>query len=1389
MISPPGDRIGPDPGRRRWPGFAQAGWLRASIVAVVLFSSSVGLVAAVGSEPVEERFRRALMHKASDLIGEDLYVRELRVEQVLPPALRLSGVTVHSRDQVRRGQPLLRIDEIELRFGNPLSLLSRRVDLSSVVLTRPAFRLAVEDGQLRDFAGLRELLKMSPGKQPVELWLGSLGLVDLSAHLTMEPLSLGAVVTGLNLEFRQDREGGGNGRLDVGGIELIAGELREQAQVASGTFSLERGVVSIDGYRLTMNSGQVALGGMVVLPQAEQPFSYSLSADASVDLPSLRSAWPRLPELEGALDARLQARGEGLEPEVSFSLQSRGVRLHVKKRKKRRFELGDSVLIGRFVGGDLLLSKESVLAWGGGQTRIGGRLALADELPFEAELDFRGLQFGQTLDAVAVKGAWVDFSASGVANLRGTLRGGLRGTGRGSVELADMRVWNGPWDEPKGRREILRVPALEVDTGLVLSERSCLLAPARVRARGSELRVSADLIYDAPIGLDIEVRSSELDLADMDRFIAGAHFEGRGGVEARIKGQAPNIEVSGSLEMADFQFGRWPFGRASADLRWRSRQDLEISNLRAQRGSSDYEAEMRLMFADLARGGSRERMELDLRVKVPRGHGRAEDLLPIFFADAVPLSGSLWGEAHLFGSADALSGAGWVSGEELDYLWERFASLDLRATLHDGSISIEHAFARKASGNGLFARGTIGADRKVAIEFRVPHLGLDELSPVQRAFPASRAGEGELGEGQLALLAGALHGGGVLGGSLDELEVHGQLKLKDTVYRGASLGDSKLDVAIEERQLSASGSLLGGQVLAAAEMQLRGIYPYRFTVDGPDIDLGPFLPRTVVGRREPVRAHAGGRLLGLGTLRDSYHDLSLELDRLQLDRGGHRMSARGGEQVVVRYADGSFRFEHLELVGPDQRTDLKVSGWVRPSGPLDVSVVGKLDAAFLDLAYDVFHRVEADALELALDIRGMSTGAVNIDGSAELREGLIKTIYFPHALEVDFARLTLRDRRLSLEDFRGALGGGRIEGAEGSHIVLDRTGYRPRSYNLRARCADCRIQYPSFMPPIRGDAELQFRGLAPSDLVLSGSVDVEDMVLREPLNWTRSLFTFRNSSTESLAADQGPALFAFDIDFNSRSEGLRIDNNLGDLWGTADRFHLGGDTNHVRLSGAVRLDGGRLPWKGREFNLDPGIARFGSGETWLPEVDLSMWTDVSTREETHRIRYSVSGPLDALQLTATASPYLSEADINSILLFGLTGEQLARANVGEVLAAAGGAGLGTLGETAATSVRASVDGGSRSGLPDRLEIVPVYSETTGSTTLWALVSKEVVPDLLTLEGGLGYAAGARAVDSVGRVQLRFLRNFYLEASWLRDSRASTDYGNFGLDVKLELDVD
>ena len=174
MISPSGDRSGPVSANSRVHRFtvSQRGWLRVVIVSLLFLGTSVGLVAWVESEQSTERIRQLLIREGSSLLGEDLYIQKLSIEQIVPPTVSLGGVTVHSRDSKRGGQPLLRVDSINVRFGNPVGLLSRRLDFDAVVLTRPSLRVAVEDGKLRDFEALAARLTEPRRDDALKLWLG-----------------------------------------------------------------------------------------------------------------------------------------------------------------------------------------------------------------------------------------------------------------------------------------------------------------------------------------------------------------------------------------------------------------------------------------------------------------------------------------------------------------------------------------------------------------------------------------------------------------------------------------------------------------------------------------------------------------------------------------------------------------------------------------------------------------------------------------------------------------------------------------------------------------------------------------------------------------------------------------------------------------------------------------------------------------------------------------------------------------------------------------------------------------------------------------------------------------------------------------------------------------
>ena len=344
---------------------------------------------------------------------------------------------------------------------------------------------------------------------------------------------------------------------------------------------------------------------------------------------------------------------------------------------------------------------------------------------------------------------------------------------------------------------------------------------------------------------------------------------------------------------------------------------------------------------------------------------------------------------------------------------------------------------------------------------------------------------------------------------------------------------------------------------------------------------------------------------------------------------------------------------------------------------------------------------------------------------------------------------------------------------------------------LHVTCLDCTVRYPSWLPATRGTARLTFRGTAPNALTLGGAIDIDDLVWRDTVNYQRAILpTLGSSGVGALAGEVNRSLFALDIVVHSREGVLRMVNNIGDFRGTLDPsrgLRVGGNVEDPRLEGLLRIDGGTLRYKGKNFEIEPSTAEFRGGPRWYPFIDLSMWADIPTRADTYRVSYYVNGPLNGLKFTSSSDPFLAEKDINYLLLFGLTEEQLAQSNVAGLTSAALAAGLGLYAEAGAASLGDQVGAQTRAILPDRLEIVPVYTDTTGSTSLWVVITKEAVPGLVTLEGGVGL--GGRTTGSVGRIKVRFLRNLFLEGSWVRNDAATTDLGNFSLDLKIELNLD
>jgi len=1371
---------------------------------------AVAAVAYLRSEDAARRIRSVAAQAASDVLGEDVSIRSVALTELWPPSVELREITIHSRDAEREGLPLASIDRFDVVVGDGLSLRDRFVPLQAVSISRPRARVALHAGKLRDYQALQELLAEERPKpeESLRVHLALLDVAGAAVRTSVDPLGLGASTSGIELSFSRDERGDGAGRLGVADIEVVLGAVREQAVLQPGNFTLEDGILKLSEYQLDLRSGGVELAGELHLPTpegagAERPFRYSMSAEADVSLAALREAFPKGPDIHGDAELRVSAYGEGPSPTVAFDLQTEDVKIHGKPRiplkpgfdPERWFLLGDASLRGTLAGDTVTITRSSI-AYGGGEVGVEGTLVLRDEFPWDAALELRDVHLERILAANSLTHAWVQMAIRGTANMSGRIKGGFQGRGDADLRFRDLIVWDKGWDRPAEKKKMLHVPVGRVRSGLFADPRRFILEPATITGpAGTVLANRTEFGFTTkPITLDVKVSGTDFRSEDIQHMAALQHVEGRGGLQAHVAGLTNDLDISGSLEWDDFVFRDWPFGTVSGDFHWHAREDLSFTSMRGTRGETDFEAEARVLFADKKWGGERDAIEIALEAVVPEGHGRFQDVLPIFFGDRVDIRGDGGGRVRLSGPPAALNGEGTARGRDLLWLGEEFATADVVARVRGGRLTIEQLWARKESGNGLFARGSVERGGVLDVEIRLADMGIEELSSVRRLFaPTKRALRRAKARGSpppRAMLTGRLKGDVVLSGTFDDLRLRGRLLTNETRYRGLTIGDTALEVGIDDQIVTASLAMLDDRVRGTAELTLGGIQPYRYSLVADRLSLDPFLPESLLDQVEPVHAGLGGMLEASGTFRDRFHDVVVTLDHLFLERGRHRIQAAEGEPLVARYALGAIRLDSVRLVGPEGRTDLRGEGSVRLDGPVDVRVSGPVNIAFADLAYDVLDRAEAKRFDVDFSIVGPSWAALDMAGAVTIRDGLLRTIYFPHPVSISHARVSLADRRIYFDYLEGELGGGRLEGFDGSTIVLDEQNYRPREYDLHLTCRDCTVRYPSWLPPTRGTARLTFRGTTPDALTMGGRIDIDELVWRDTVNYQRSILSAIGGSGVGDLAGEEPerSLFALDIGVYSREGVLRMANNIGDFRGTlGDGLRIVGDLEDPRIEGLLRIDGGTIRYKGKDFELEPSTAEFRGGPRWYPFIDLAMWTDVPTRTDTYRISYYVSGPLNGLQFTASSDPFLAEKDINSLLLFGLTEEQLAASNVAGLGSAVAAAAGGLVAEASAASLGDEVGAETRAILPDRLEIVPVYTDTTGSTSLWVVITKDAVPGRVTLEGGVGL--GGRTTGSVGRVKVRFLRNMFLEGSWVRDDNATTDLGNFSLDLKLELNLD
>jgi translocation and assembly module TamB len=1324
--------------------------VRLAVVAGLLIALGLGGLALLRSAFFADQMRRVLIARGSEALGEDLHVQNLELN-LWPLGLEVTGVKAHSRDPLRPGQEILDVERIALegiRFRR-----TGRIEVSRLVVSRPRVRLRVGNGELRDFPGLRKTGGGGQGSSAPELFLAELVLEDGAVSVIVDKPDMTVTVEGLDTTLTNSDEDAAEASFHVSDVRLRIGEVEESIVLESGQLHRRGDRFAMDGYRLISASGSLSLSGELFLSPKDDKgaivgtVGYDIDAVADLDLEKFSSGNPSLPSMTGLVDLHARARGIDAEVQVDGLLEMNDGRF-------ARHVIGDAEARITYADGGVALDR----LWVGtasGEVTGTGHLRLGEDPRAIADLQLHDLQLAEVFENNTLPNAWVMLTVSGTAQLVGAFSDGMQLGFDVDLPCRDLRVFDSSFHDRPFNKQMLYLDEGRILGHVeILSDRT-LLQDMKILTAHSDLDAEMEFIYHKPVILDLRL-DGPLSLDDLGA-VGNLPFAGAGPTSAHMYGLSKDLQIDAHTRLAGFGMWQYALGEVDADVYWHARDDLIFEDLVAVLGETTYEGDGRVMFGNPIR--------IDGALDIDGG--RIEDVVGVF-SDRLDLTGQFDGGIRVAGPVRELAGDAWARGRRVNALGEEFSSIQVTATASQGRFTISDAWFRKGKG-GIYGRGYI--DTHGPVDLEVFSYGMD-LQQVDH-----------LAESPLtAALALDVH----LWGTLREPLLHGHGHLSDTQYARAGLGDSLVDVTLRDGNLRVNGTLMGHPSnRLTGELALTGLGEYEFGLVLHALPLHLLLPARSLAR-SPIELLADGEVEGHGQLKGNPdHHIDVTISRLGLERGQDRLAA--ASPIRMTYHDDRLTLEEVRFEGP--RSDVTITAELGPGGQLELAAGGELDLALVDIFVPTLKRCEAERTRIELNMTG--AWPAEVDAALAIDGASVRIAAFPHPVDVDRGRFSLRDGRIVVEAFEGRLGGGRIEGFEGSSIEL--VDLRPRTYDVHATCVDCTVRYPSMLPWTRATADLRLTGTAPM-VTLQGDIAVEDMTYREDFNWQSSILTTTSRRSRQPGGNgDGKTVVGLDLRVHSDG-GFGISNNLGQARASGE-LRVMGDTREVGLDGEMSTTGGRVWFRGHDFDLTSGTFGFPDPKALDPHFHLELDTDVSTREQRYSIHYDIDGSLSdvgGMQIAGRSDPQLSEADINALLLFGVTTDELQGLGSSSDMMALALQGSNIVFGYLMEQVREAGGGYDQSSaLPDRVELVPDYSSSSAVSDFRLVVGKELVRNRLSGEFYWNFRE-----DFGFALDWRVGRNLYLVPSWFRTSESSLgavaplwDLGDASLDMRWVIEGD
>lgn len=1271
---------------------------------------------------------RGVERLASQAIGEEVVLGEVSVQ----PALGRLGVrglviTHRSEQPSQDGLSVVAAESVEVDLGfRGWRPVARRVRV-----TRPVVSLHLDEDGLREFRSVspRERLESFPWE---EIWI-------TEARFRLEAPGASILATGVDLT-----PGGfpDAHRLEVGSVRVETERWRQQAE------DLELSPVVVTPQGISLPDLSVSLPVLDVSGSADLPFSGPLDGALCAEV--------RMGELNGLIPAHLLLDGDATaEVELGGTLASPRLEgaLLISVGELRRIRDGEEALMveaeglaSGFVLEDQILDLGPLsAAWSGGQVHGHAVMDLSVKT-LSATLTAESLSASEAFVHTGVSASpWVDFDGDLELNLSGTLRP-LHLAGTLDLVGQGMTVASGPLSVTP---PLLRFSRLAALGELQIREDSMSMRTEFLRTGRSRGTVQVDLETQGDRYLDLDLDLDSIALDEL-RPLAGLAPTGTASFTGRLYGPMEALSLRGRLESAPF--GLLGFTVASAlrsPVEAPTLQVVSLPALDARLGGSEFAGQ-----AVFDLGADPTGVDLDLILK----SGRLRDLARVF-VETDQLDGDVTGGLSVSGPGDALDGEVDLQLGGVSLFGERFDDGLAELRVVSGGLVFDRVRVKRGD-EGAYLRGTLDSEGALNLDIGTTGLRLESLDNLAELD---------------ADLRGLVSLKGHVGGTVDEVAPEGRVDAWDLRLGRVRLGDSRIDFDTQGGVLGFSGVLAGTGVDVAGTVDLEAEAEWTVQADLHAFPAHVFYPTTPDGT--PLDARVTGTVVAAGELgiEGQPFGLTAQADTVEIDWDIHRL--RSAQPWRVRWTDTALSVEGVSLEGG--RTSLTFGGQ-GGQGDIDLSGEGVFD---LDLVRGFVPGLErSDGVGRATATISSQDGQVAPLVELAVDAASFDGTFLPEPMEDSRIRLRATPSGVVVSSLNARMGGGVFEGGG----TVNAENWSPVRYDLWSRLDGARVQWFDWLPPVSGSAEVSFVGPA-TDPLMKGRVDVSQMVFADRIDWEDAVVSVSGDRLAGAASEETPDLFSMDIILVSDNT-IRVRNNLGDLTASGE-LRVVGDTARPGLVGDLRATpGGRVYLKEREFELQRAELHFVEPTAFDPELDIALSTEVRTLEDEYAIDYRISGPYSDWRAESSSAPALPEADINALLLFGMTRDEIER--YGGALSA-----LALEGGDLLASKFGLVEtlGGGIYGLeilrPERIDIVSGVTERGSasiSSELRILAEKDLDWATLILEQNL-----SRLSDTYIGLERRLANRLYLRSYWARQQvgRQLNTGGAWGLDFRVRWEVD